>query len=155
MRIRVATSISLVLLVLLGTTACNFIAPQATTVQYDPSDGVSADVGDVKVLNVLLLTEDGEEASLVASIVNTGTERVQIKLQYESGAGKVDKKFTVGAGETQSLGSDGGMTIILDDINAMPGAMFPVFVQYGNATGKQLLVPVLDGSLAEYQDLLP
>ena len=44
---------------------------------------------------------------------------------------------------------------MMPNINAMPGAMFPVFVQYGNATGKQLLVPVLDGSLAEYQHLLP
>jgi len=142
-------------LVLLGTSACNFIAPQATLEQYEPSDGTAATVGDVKVLNAILLTEDGEEANLIASVINTSGTRVQLKLQYESGSDKVDTKFSIGAGETRSLGSEDGLILTLEGIDARPGDLFPVYLQYGNAEGKQLLVPVLDGTLPEYEALLP
>lgn len=155
MRTRVVASIAMAALVLLGTTACNFIAPQATLKQYNPSDGVGTSIGTVKVLNVLVLSEDGEEGSLLANVVNQGTKSVQLKLQYESGGTKVDKRVTVGAGDTQSIGSEDGLKIIFDDIDTAPGELLPVFVQYGDVTGKQLLVPVLDGTLPEYAGLLP
>jgi hypothetical protein len=141
-------------LVLLGTSACNFVAPQATLDVYAPSDGTATTVGDVKVLNALLLTEDGEQANLIASVVNSSTSRVQLKLQYESGSEKVDKKFTIGAGEVQNLGGS-GLDLVLEDVDAKPGDLFPIYLQYGDAEGKQLLVPVLDGTQAEYSELLP
>jgi hypothetical protein len=153
-RRRAVASVAVAALVLLGTSACNFIAPQATTDSYAPSDGTQATVGDVKVLNALLITEDGEEASLVANVVNPTGSRVQLKLQYESGSEDVDKKFTVGAGEVQKLGGE-GMELTLQDIDAKPGDLFPIYLQYGDAEGKQLMVPVLDGTLPEYEALLP
>lgn len=154
MRRRAVASVAVAALVLLGTSACNFVAPQATTDSYAPSDGTQATVGDVKVLNALLITEDGAEASLVANVVNPTDSRVQLKLQYESGSEDVDKKFTVGAGEMQQLGGD-GMELTLQDIDAKPGDLFPIYLQYGDAEGKQLMVPVLDGTLPEYEALLP
>jgi hypothetical protein len=53
-----------------------------------------------------------------------------------------------------SVGTD-GPTVVLDDVNATPGSLFPVFMQYGNETGTELLVPVLDGSLPTYSTLVP
>jgi hypothetical protein len=153
-RRRAVASVAVAALVLLGTSACNFVAPQATTDSYAPSDGTQTTVGDVKVLNAMLITEDGEEASLVASIINPTTSRVQLKVQYESGSERIDQKFTIGAGDVQKLGGD-GMDLILRDIAAKPGDLFPVYLQYGDAEGKQLMVPVLDGTLPEYEALLP
>ena len=154
MRRRAVASVAVAALVLLGTSACNFVAPQATLNVYDASDGTSTTVGDVKVLNAMLFTTSGEEANLVASVVNQSDSRVQLTLQYESGAEKVDKKFTIGAGEAQNLGGS-GLDLILEDIDAMPGELFPIYLQYGDAEGKQLLVPVLAGELDHYADLLP
>jgi hypothetical protein len=142
-------------LVLLGTTACNFVAPQATTEGYAPSDGTETTVGDVKVLNALVISDGGDEGNLVASVVNSSGSRVQLKLQYESGGQKVDERVTVGAGETQNIGGEDGTQITFENISAMPGDLLPVYLQYGDAEGKQLLVPVLDGSLPEYEALLP
>lgn len=155
MRTRAVASVAVAALVLLGTSACNFIAPQATLEQYDPSDGTSATVGDVRVLNAIALTEDGESANLIASVINTSNSRVQLKLQYQSGSDKVDTNVTVGPGETRNLGSDDGLDITLQGIDARPGDLLPVYLQYGDADGKQLLVPVLDGTLPEYAELLP
>ena len=154
MRRRAVASVAVAALVLLGTSACNFVAPQATTDEYAPSDGTQTTVGDVKVLNAMLITEDGEEANLVAHVVNASKSRVQLKVQYKSGSEDVDKKFTIGAGEVQNVGGD-GMELRLQDIDAMPGDLFPIYLQYGDAEGKQLLVPVLDGTLPEYESLLP
>jgi hypothetical protein len=141
-------------LVLLGTSACNFVAPQATLEAYDASDGTSTTVGDVKVANALLITEDGKEANFVASVINQSGERVQLKLQYESGSKKVDEKVTVGPREVQNLGAKGA-ELMMENIDAKPGDLFPVYVQYGDAEGKQLLVPVLDGTQPEYANFLP
>lgn len=154
MRRRAVASVAVAALVLLGTSACNFVAPQATLDVYDASDGTSTTVGDVKVLNAMLFTETGEEANLVASVVNQSDSRVQLKLQYESGAEKVDKKFTIGAGEVQDLGGS-GLDLVLEGIDAMPGDLFPIYLQYGDAEGQQLLVPVLAGEMDHYADLLP
>lgn len=152
MRRRAVASVAVAALVLLGTSACNFVAPQATSDMYEPSDGTATTVGAVKVANALLITEDGEEANLVASFINQSDSRVRLTLQYKSGSQKVDETITVGA--AQSVGGD-GTTVMLENIDAKPGDLFPIYLQYGDAEGKQLLVPVLDGTQPEYADLLP
>lgn len=154
MRRRVVASVAVAVLGLLGTSACTFTAPQATTEDYAPSDGTATTVGDVKILNAILLTEDGEEANLVASVVNQSNSRVQLKLQYKAGSEDIDEQFAVGAGEVQMLGGD-GLDLTLQDIDAKPGDLFPIYMQYGDAEGKQLMVPVIDGTLPEYENLLP
>lgn len=154
-RTRAVVSVAVAALVLFGTTACNFVAPQATTESYAPSDGTETTVGDLKVLNAIVLTEDGEQASLVASVVNSSNSSVQLNLQYESGSQKVDQKLSVRAGQTQNIGGEDGTEIVFENIDAKPGDLFPVYLQYGDFEGKQLLVPVLDGTLPEYEALLP
>ncbi|MEX1078037.1 MAG: hypothetical protein WED09_02885 [Homoserinimonas sp.] len=154
MRRRAVASVAVAALVLLGTSACNFVAPQATLEVYDASDGTSTTVGDVKVLNAMLITADGEEANLIASVVNQSASRVQLTLQYESGSDDIDEKFTIGAGEVLQLSPE-GLEMMLHEIDAQPGDLFPVYLHYGDAQGQQLLVPVLGGTAPEYADLLP
>ena len=143
--------------VLVVAAGCNFISPQRTTQFYDASDGISVTVGDVKVLNALALTDDGSEASLVMSIVNSGDDDASVSFQYETADGSDETQTVdVDASSQVDLGTEPGQTqFVMSDIDVTPGALLPVFVQYGTETGKTLQVPVLTGELSEYATLLP
>ncbi|MCW4386131.1 hypothetical protein OH146_10135 [Salinibacterium sp. SYSU T00001] len=153
MRARIAATIALSASIALAASGCAFITPQATTDDYDASDGVGATLGTVRVLNALVISEDGASGNLVANFANTGTERARVTVQYEGAGGTVDRTVTVAPGDYTSIGTEEPFE--LEDIDAEPGSLFPVFVQHGDETGKQLLVPVLDSSLREYEELLP
>ena len=160
MRARRAASVVLASVVLLSTAGCSFFAPQTTFKAYDPSDGVNAQIGDIYIRNVILLTKDGSAASLLVNVVNESDNGQSVKFQYEGSnsdgtTGKVDKTVFANPGTATSVGGHDSDQIILTGINAKPGTLFPVFVQYGDQTGKQLLVPVLDGTLKPYDELLP
>ncbi len=160
MRARIAASVVLATVLLLSTTACTFFSTQATLKAYDPSDGVGASVGDIQVRNALLLTKNGQQASFLVNLINDGQNTERVLIQYEStGSGgvahKVDTNVTLAPGEVKTFGSKDTRQFVLNGINTKPGALFPVWVQYGSVTGKQMLVPVLDNSLAEYAHLLP
>ncbi|MFT2815396.1 hypothetical protein [Leifsonia sp. A12D58] len=155
MRARIATSVVLAAGILLGTSACNLVAPQATTIHYDPSDGVSATVGNLSVRNALLVSNGDGEATLSATVVNTGDSSHNLNLQYEADSSKVTTTVAVDARSTVVIGSEGGPSVQVSTSDATPGALFPIFVQYGNETGVEMLVPVLDGTLKEYSTLVP
>ena len=126
---------------------------QATTEHYDPSDGVSADVGDLDLRNILVVSEDGEDGNLVLTVVNTGDEDAELGVQVGEGGGE-PLIIEVEAGATVSLGGD-EEPLLLEGIDTQPGALLPLYFQYGTAEGIEKLVPVLDGRLPEYADLAP
>ena len=126
---------------------------QATTEHYDPSDGVSADVGDLDLRNILVVSEDGEDGNLVMTVVNTGDEDAELGVQVGEGGGQT-LIVEVEAGATVSLGGD-EEPLLLEGIDTQPGSLVPIFFQYGSAEGIEKLVPVLDGRLPEYSDLTP
>lgn len=140
--------------ILLGTSACGFFAPQATTIHYDASDGVSGNVGDIAVRNALLITDDDGAANFIVTVVNQGEKAQSVKVQYEAGGDKVTRSINVQGNAIESLGAD-SPALTIDDFDGKPGSLFPVFVQYGDATGVELLVPVLDGALSQYSTLVP
>ena len=126
---------------------------QATTEHYDPSDGVSANVGDLDLRNILVVSDDGEDGNLVLTVVNTGEEDAELGVQVGEGGGE-PLIIEVEAGATVSLGGD-EEPLLLEGIDTQPGALLPIFFQYGTAEGIEKLVPVLDGRLPEYADLAP
>jgi hypothetical protein len=126
---------------------------QATTEHYDPSDGVSANVGDLDLRNILVVSDDGEDGNLVLTVVNTGEEDAELGVQVGEGGGE-PLMIEVEAGATVSLGGD-EEPLLLEGIDTQPGALLPIFFQYGTAEGIEKLVPVLDGRLPEYADLAP
>jgi hypothetical protein len=159
-RSRVTASVVLAAGVLLASTGCAFFSPVATQISYDPSDGVSTTVGDIKVRNAIAFTEDGGDVNLVMVLVNSGTKAANVKFEYgfsdgSDGPSGVARK-DIAPGETISFGNgDDAPTLILDEADAELGGLMPIFVQYGNETGKEMLVPVLDGTLPGYEDLVP
>jgi len=141
--------------ILLGTTGCNLYAPQATTIKYDASDGVSGDVGDLAIRNAMLITADGENANLVVHVVNSSDEDIDLLVQYEGVDEKVDTSVLIEANSTTEIGTTDGENVGIESLNASAGSLFPVYFQYGDLTGTELLVPVLDGTLTEYSTLVP
>ncbi|HSP52198.1 MAG TPA: hypothetical protein VLO00_04810 [Cryobacterium sp.] len=154
MRARIIVSVVVAAGILLGTSGCNLLAPQSTTTKYDASDGVSGDVGDVAIRNAMLLSDDGEVANLVVTVVNSGDSAHSLSVQYDDGTQKVTQDVNVDANSSVTFGTpDAPAVTVTADV--APGSLFPVFFQYGNETGVEVLVPVLDGSLEEYSTLLP
>ena len=155
MRARIAASVVLAAGILLGTSACGFFAPQATLIQYNASDGVSGDVGEMHIRNGLLLSADGELANLVVSVVNPTDTLRSLLVQYESSKGKVSQSIPVEANTTVTFGTEGEASVVLENMDSQPGSLFPVFFQYGEETGIELLLPVLNGMQGEYSTLMP
>jgi hypothetical protein len=150
---RLAASAVLAVGLVLGASGCSMLTYQATTEHYDPSDGVSADVGDLDLRNILVVSEDGEDGNLVMTVVNTGEEDAELGVQVGEGGGET-LIVEVEAGATVSLGGD-EEPLLLEGIDTEPGSLVPIFFQYGSAEGIEKLVPVLDGRLPEYADLTP
>ncbi|MET0844174.1 MAG: hypothetical protein ABWY23_10000 [Mycetocola sp.] len=154
MKARLIASVVLAASVVLGTSACNLVAPQATTNHYDASDGVSGRTGDLKIRNAMIIVdENGTDGNLVASVTNGGDAQ-SLSIQFGEGE---DATVTTAIPErsTVSFGTSEDDPILLEGIHAEAGSMVEVFFQYGNETGVEILVPVLDGSLEEYSDLVP
>ncbi len=153
MKARLAASVVLALGIAVGASGCALITYQATTEPYDPSDGVSANVGELDLRNILVVSEDGTDGNLVLTIVNTGTEDVELGVQVGAGGG--DTQFIeVDAGATVALGESED-PLLLEGIDTPPGALVPVFFQYGSVEGVENLVPVLDGRMPQYAALVP
>jgi hypothetical protein len=127
---------------------------QATTEHYDASDGVSANVGDLDLRNVLVVSEDGVDGNLVMTVVNTGEGDATLGVQFGEGGGEV-VEVDVEAGQTLVLGSDEEDPVLLEGMNAEVGGLLPMYFQYGDVEGIEKLVPVLDARLPEYADLAP
>lgn len=154
MKSRLAASLVLSALVLTGATGCTFITHQASTIPYSPSDGVNIDdtAGPLQVRNALIVaTDDGELGSLVAVIVNPTDEHATLTVEIE---GTAPVTVNVPAGRTVSLGGT-DEPVRIDPLGVTPGATVATYFQSGDATGATAEVPVLDGTLPYYEDLLP
>lgn len=155
MKARLAASAVLVALLVGGTTGCTFLTPQATSHMYDASDGIGTTLGDIRVNNALLVTEDGQNASLLINLDNTSAYGVQVSVQYENAAKKkVNESIYVNGDAVAHLGGPDATKLVLSGIDAPAGSLFPVFLQYGDVTGKQLYLPVLAPN-GEYAGLAP
>jgi hypothetical protein len=150
---RLAASAALALGIAIGGSGCAMITYQATTEKYDASDGVSADVGTLDIRNILVVSEDGRDGNLVMTVVNTGEDDVTLEVQAVDG--NASAELDIDAGETISLGTDQEDPLLLENIDAEVGGLLPLYFQYGTEEGAEVQVPVLDGRLTEYQDLVP
>jgi hypothetical protein len=148
---RLAASAVLALGIAIGGTGCGMITYQATSEPYDPSDGVSAEVGALAIRNILVVSEDGDEGSMTLSVTNSGTEDATLELEVGSETLEVD----VEAGQTVAPGASDEDPLLVEGLDAEVGGLVPVFVTTEGAEGREVSVPVLDGRLPEYEDLVP
>ena len=152
MKVRAAAAVAIAALVMLGVAAC---APIASLKHYDPSDGVSTTVGQVKVLNALVLTKSGAYGNLLFSAYNPTDGLIQLNVQYEDGTDRTTAHASLLPDTTTNFGYGKKGQFLLSGLDVKPGSLAHIYFQYGDEEGRQLTVPVLDGSLPQYQDLLP
>lgn len=149
-----ATSLLLAALVAVSLTGCTFGAAQTNQKPYDASDGIGSNLGGIAVRNALLVSEDGQTANLSVSLINTSQQNVALKVSWKTKAGTTERNVYIAAGSTQTLGMAKNQ-FLLHDIDSHPGSLFPVYFQHGSEPGRQIQVPVLDGSLPSYTSLVP
>lgn len=139
---------------------CSFVAPNTAIQPYAPADGLQAELGDVLVRNMLVVSEgDGEAGLLVGALVNRGEEDTTVELEVGGTTAEVD----VPAGASVALGletdrPDGEQSTVLsetvevDEVGPPAGQSIDLTVTdpvFGSAV---LRVPVLlpEGDYAEF-----
>ena len=138
-----------------GVSGCTFFAQQATRIQYAPSDGSQATIGDIKALNVIAISENGEDISLLGTLVNSGTEDAEVTVQITDSKGKeFTETVDVEARSSVYLGTEGGEQIELRGRDFELGGLIPVYIQAGTEPGAEMMVPVLPPDF-EYTGLEP
>ena len=159
MKSRLFASLAVGAAVVLGTTGCNLVAPQATTIDYSASDGVNVpESGPLKVRNALIVTdEEGSGGNLVAAIVNSTTEAQTLRVEVGEGGSTVRASVQVPASSTVSLGdlANDVAPLALDGFDGAAGSTVPVYFQSGDGQGALIDVPVLDGALEYLRTLAP
>lgn len=156
MKVRIAISAILAIGLALGASGCNLIQPQATTRHYDASDGIGVNVGEINLRNLILISNNGQSASLLMSAINTTGSDVNLHIQFLSKGAMVDGQLAIPSSQTPtSWGAAEEHKIIFEGIDSQPGSLLKVYFQYGDANGETAMVPVLTSDQPEYEGLEP
>lgn len=154
MKSRLIASLAVGAAVMLSTTGCNMIAPQATTIQYAAAEGVNVpDSGAVEVRNAFIVaTDDGAEGNFVAALIND-TDSSQT-LTFELDNGRITETVRIPARTTVSLGGE-EEPILLVGLGALPGTTIEGYFESDGVGSPLVSVPVLDGTLDYLAPLVP
>lgn len=141
---------------LLGVSACSYIAPQQTTAVYAPSDGAQINLGDIQLRNILLVTSGraDQPGRMLGAIFNNSKAPVQVTFRGSDGA---QIQITVSPDQPYYL-NESNEASIMSTVSEPAGALETVSIsQNSGSTPAQadLRVPVLDGTLEEYQKYVP
>jgi len=130
---------------------CSF-APPASLIPYAPSDGTQIDVQELRARNFLIIKGDAARSMLIGTVANTVDLDKEFTIQlFDIDGNRLTETFAVAALGKTDIGYNGNPGIIVD-IDARPGQYYSVF--FGQGTDNQeLVVPVLDGTLAEYREI--
>lgn len=137
-----------------GLAGCSVTNPMTTQNNYDASDGVSVELGDLTLRNLLVLTSaEGAPGTVLGALTNDGSDaaRVSIAVAGEQ-AGRpvpVDGRATV------VVGPESEATVDVDAVPAAPGDFLELEISSDLGGTSTVQVPVLDGTLPEYADLVP
>lgn len=135
----------------LSLTGCSLAANITTSNNYDASDGVGLDVAEISAKNLLLVTDAANApAVLVGTLYNTGTDATTVTINV---AGTVDD-VVVPAHGSVTLGVGEGEHEFVTTSPVAPGALTTVSLQPASVAAVSEPLPVLDGTLAEYQAVL-
>ena len=145
--VRIAAAAALVA----ALTGCSITNPIQTQVLYAASDGARITLGEsIEAENFLLLTEaEGEPGALIGAVTNRGDAEAEVLIDID-GAGR--HVVTVPAGDSIRLVGDD--VLRFDAVETMPGATAPITISTGAEGAVSATVPVLDGSLPEYAEVL-
>jgi hypothetical protein len=116
---------------------------------------VGAEVGELSIRNALLIGEDPDELNLVMTVVSTADSDRRVTVQWQAGGERVTEEIFVNADGRTSFGGPEQDQLLVTGTGATIGGLVPVFFAYPGAEGVEVLIPVLDASLPEYELYLP
>jgi hypothetical protein len=152
LRARVLVSVAVAATIALGATGCEFISPAETAHIKQVTDGIDASTGSIDVRNALLISDTGEDARFVGTLVNRGDVPRVVTLQLDG----TDETVRVAGNSTVVLADDGQHdTVDFDGVTAKPGSLVKMYFSYSGAQGVSVTVPVLTSAQEEYQTLAP
>lgn len=150
MIVKKIVALSTVALASIALSGCSLSRDVASLDMYAPSDGVQVDLETLKVRNAMFIAGSSGNVLLIGSFVNSGMEDVTATIQTTDGNGEeVRVSLLVPAGQKIDLGYNGQDGVVMP-LDVLPGSMYPIFVS-GNADPVEMLVPVMNGALAEYR----
>lgn len=132
-------------------TACGSPAPQGENA--GGGAGVSAQVGDVRLLNLLIVaTQDGGKGIICGRGENTSDQARSVDIRLASGS---ETTVAAPAARPLDLNCEGPDPIVLDNVGAPPGALADATVTAGGQSS-QVRIPVLyPYSVTPYGTLAP
>ncbi len=134
--------------VALALSACQWSSPITSMKSYDPSDGVSTQVGALHLNNLIVISEkQGSPGNLVGLAMNLTQQPAEVSVATvtDSQAGTASAKLQVPAGGTAQFTDGAGKATTLPAVQAPPGAMVQLLVQT-NLGQTVVDVPVLPAS---------
>ncbi|WP_425955999.1 hypothetical protein [Xylanimonas sp. McL0601] len=136
-----------------GVLALSACAPAMTINPYSPSDGTRVDVTDaLRGVNLLVVAvAQGGSGAVEGALVNRTDESQTFTLTVD-GASPV--RVTVDPAQTVTLGTDGGEDVVLDTVAEAPGSYLDASLDVAGQS-KDFKLPVLDGTLPEYEGAVP
>ena len=136
----------------LSLSSCSLTSSVTTSNQYNPSDGTGVVVGDVRAQNLLLVTTaEGEPAALIGYLYNdddAATATVTIAI------GDTEETYTIAPMEGVQLGLGAGSQKFVTAAPAAPGLVGSYTVAVDAVGASTGTLPIVDGTLAEYQQVL-
>ena len=138
---------------------CSATNDMTTIADYDASDGAGTTLGDLRIGNLLVLSAaQGEPGVVAGSLSNRGSDTEQVTLAVDGGE---PVELEVPAGGTVLMGAPdaparyGTADVEVAAVASPPGGLVAVTITTGSAGSIEISVPVLDGTLPEYEDLVP
>ena len=168
LRLRPAAAVAISVVSLSGLTGCAVFSPPTVLKVYNPSDGLSATVGDVGVRNALIVSPaEGEPGVVSAVLVNSGTETAQVTVAVDTGSSPTTADFTVLPGTSFTIGSGSGAANLtggdvesdttgwlqVPEVTEVPGALVPMTFSAGGAEAS-VDAPIVRPCFA-YENLVP
>ncbi|QKS13163.1 hypothetical protein HUN58_05120 [Curtobacterium sp. Csp1] len=169
-------SVAVAATIALGATGCEFMSPAHTTEIKQITDGVNVTTGKLDIRNALFISDRGEDARFIGTVINTD-ESEDITLSIELGGDT--QTVVVPAGSRRDLGTNtptvsssegsstqegsdsqgteqtGAKAVVFEGADARPGSLVKTYFSYSGAEGVSASVPVLTNAMEEYQSLAP
>ena len=136
---------------LLGATGCSLTSQAENEMVAIASDGSLANIGNVKLRNMIYLSTGTGVGKLIGTAVNSGDKVVQLQIQWvDFDLFAKTNPVLIPAGEAVSWGANQEVAALELSILGAPGSNTTIWVSVDGATGLPVTVPILDGTLEQY-----
>jgi hypothetical protein len=133
--------------------ACGYFSQTTTELDYNPSDGVSASIGDVGARNLLVVGNKGSEGLVSGALINNGTTDTTVTISAEGSPQPV--QISVAPGQLISLGSGPDQrSVVVGDLKQAAGSVLKLTLSSPQGGEVPVTVPVLAPQF-EYATVTP